>query len=36
VDVVPAQAEQLGTAGSGERGEHQQGVKLPIAGGDVL
>ena len=31
VDVVPAQPEQLGAAGAGERRQHQQGVQVRVA-----
>ncbi len=36
VDVVPAQPEQLSATGAGERRQHQQGVQIRVAGGDIV
>ena len=36
MNVVPAQSEQLGAAGAGEHGEHEQSVQLGVARSDVV
>jgi hypothetical protein len=35
VDVVPAQPEELGSAGAGHRCEYEEGVELGVVGGDT-